>query len=805
MSGWDIGNQTSLIACIRKGTIETIANEASSRLTPTMVAFTNKTRYAGESALTQQMSNIKNTITQVKRLIGRKYSEVADEIAISPFVVVEEPNDEIGIKVQYANETLVVNPIKVLAIMLVKLKNIQEKEGGRMTDVVLSVPSWFNDRQRRAMSDAAEIAGINCLRFINENTATALGYGFYKLDLPETEPMNVLFVDIGHSATSASVVAFTKGKLKVISQSFNSNLGGRNIDAKLVSFFADEFAKKYSADVRSNPKSFLRLTTSCEKLKKDLCSGVSEARMSIENLMNDLDVSTRMTRVDFEELIKPELSAIAKVVSDAIADSKIDVEKLHSVEVVGGTKRMPPVQAIIRDVVKRDLSFTLNDVESVARGCAIMCAIVSPGYKVKEFSVVDYQPYPIHLSWSAVNKMSDATPPSAVLFMRGSTVPSSKLLKLSELVQYELVASYDASASAFLPPNAKLEIGKFITSEPPTPSNESKIEVQIRMRVNPNGILTVESADFIETYEVEEAVAPEKPATPVEGETPAATETAPVLKKKKKSKTTKLTVTETTPSLSKAEINDAIEKEGYMQSQDKLTLETAEAKNAVEAYCLDIRSRITGELAAYGSQKEKDELTDAANNVENWLYEDGYDETKGVYAGKLLYLQQLGNVFYNRRNEEQKRLAVVMDLHKTINHVLNSLNDEKYSHIEQSDKDQISNDAAAIRDWLTPLIEKQKKLTPLDEPAIKSADVLSRKILFEEASKKILSKPKPAPAPTPAPAPEATPQTETAESAETAGNAETAGTAEKDAANAENKNTEAAADSKDNENEPMVD
>eukprot|EP01101_Sappina_pedata_P002236 TRINITY_DN1248_c0_g1_i1.p1 TRINITY_DN1248_c0_g1~~TRINITY_DN1248_c0_g1_i1.p1 ORF type:complete len:808 (+),score=458.86 TRINITY_DN1248_c0_g1_i1:240-2426(+) len=699
------------------------------------------------------MSNIKNTIGQVKRFIGRKFSEVADEITKVPFAVVEQPNDEIGFKVQYNSETLVISPTKIMAIMLVKLKQIQETEGGRMTDVVLSVPSWFNDRQRRALSDACEIAGINCLRFINENTASALGWGFYKLDLPEqgTPPIHVLFVDIGHSTTSASVVAFSKGKLKVLSTAFNHQLGGRNIDEKLVNFFAVEFNKKYGADARENPKSLVRLTTSCEKLKKDLCSGVSEARISIENLMNDLDVSSRMTRVDFEAMIEPELNGITKVITDAVAGSGITFEQLQAVEVVGGSKRMPAVQAAIRETVKRELNFTLNDVESVARGCAVMCAIASPGYKVKEFAVVDSQSYPIKLTWNALNKMDDAAPSSSILFPKGSFMPSSKLLKLSEPSQYELVATYDETAKDVLPANASLEIGSFLISQPPATTNDARIEV--KMRVNNNGILSVESAEFVETYEVEEAApapaapaSPATPATPAEGEEAVAvpeTPAEPTIKKKKRSKTTKLTVTETTPSLSTKDIQLAIEDEGSMQAQDKLVKETAEAKNAVESYCLDIRSRISGELKNYGTQKEKDELIQSSNEIENWLYEDGYDETKGIYSAKLVYLQGLGNVFLNRRNEEQKRLIVVADLRKGMNQILGALNDEKYSHIEQEDKDSIITEASVIEAWLAPLLEKQSGLTACDEPAVSSFEIFKKKTIFEENAKKILSKPKP--------------------------------------------------------------
>jgi len=512
MSGFDVGNQRSLIGVTRKGGIDIIDNEASNRLNPSLVSFGNKQRYAGEAAATYFLTNVKNSISQIKRFIGRRYSEVKDEIKRVPFVVKELPDDEVGIEVNYNGQQVVFTPVKILAILLGKLKQIHEdKTKIKSSDVVIGVPAYFTDAQRRAMLNAAEIAGLNCLRLLNETTATALDYGFYKLDWPEQNPVHVMFIDIGHSATTCSIVDFTKGKLKVINHSFDSNLGGRDIDDALLTVFAEEFKKKYKIDVYTNPRALLRLRVACEKLKKDLSSGVSEARLSIESLMEDKDVTGHMTRVDFESLISPLLQRMVAVVANALSETGLTSEQLQVVEIVGAVRRMPAVQTALKDYLKKDLSMTRNDVESVARGCALQCAILSPIYKVREFSVIDFQPYPIKLSWHSLSSMvidhdnnnNTVETESDILFARGSSVPSTKIFKLKQLEPLEITTSYETNP--LLPSGTNVQIATF-TIPTITPTAKDPVEkprIEIRFRLNPHGILVVESAELLETIEVD--------------------------------------------------------------------------------------------------------------------------------------------------------------------------------------------------------------------------------------------------------------------------------------------------------------
>ena len=259
-----------------------------------------------------------------------------------------------------------------------------------VTDVVIAVPGWYSDVQRRALLDAASIASLNCLRLINDSTAVALGYGITKSDLPDPEnPRYVAFVDVGHSTLSVAIVAFSKGRLDVISTAYDRNLGGRDIDYALLKHFAEEFKSKYKIDVLSNPKATFRLSAGCEKLKKVL-SANSEAPLSVESIMNDIDASSRLTREQLESLIDDVLVRIEPVIHRAIADSGLTLEQLESVELVGGSTRVPAVRAKIQQAFAgKPLSFTLNQDEAVARGATFSCAMLSPVFRVREFHVHD--------------------------------------------------------------------------------------------------------------------------------------------------------------------------------------------------------------------------------------------------------------------------------------------------------------------------------------------------------------------------------------------------------------------------------
>lgn len=509
--GIDFGNSSCVIAVAQKGGIDVITNDVSNRQTPCMVAFGERERYLGESASTQHLRNIKNTINNFKRLLGRKYDEpdVQEEMKTLPFKCIKLEDGTVGVEVMYNNEKKTFSVTAVTGMLLQKLKETTENATQKpCVDVVIGVPGWWNDRQRRALLDASKIAGLNALRLMNEITATALSWGIYKTNMSETEPTYVLFYDMGQSQTSVAVVEYLKGKLRIVSSAYDRNLGGRNFDAFLVEHFVNEFKAKYKIDIRSNQKALIRLEVACEKLKKVL-NTVPEAPINVDSIMNDIDVRGMMKRADLEALFHPLLPRVIDPVVKAVSDSGIPLEKISAIEISGGGTRLVPVQNMLTEYFKRDLSKTQNFEETVCRGCALQCAILSPVFKVREFSIQDISLYPIKFTWKTPGKDSMVEDKdSAEVFTKNNAIPSPKMITMHRTEGVELSAIY--SDTSLLPEGTDPLIGKFvIASLPITKAEPAKIRVKVKLDLH--GIVNVEGAEMTET--VEEAPKEETEAT----------------------------------------------------------------------------------------------------------------------------------------------------------------------------------------------------------------------------------------------------------------------------------------------------
>lgn len=387
--GIDIGNENCVIAAVKQRGIDVLLNDESKRETPAVVCFGEKQRVLGSAGAASAMMHPKSTISQVKRLIGRRFADpdIQNELRLLPFEVSEGPNGGILIHLKYLEETRAFTPVQIVAMLFAHLKSIAEKDfGTAVSDCVIGVPSYFTNLQRQAYLDAAAIVGLKPLRLIHDCTATALSYGVYKTDFPSTAPICVAFVDIGHCDTQVSIAAFQAGRTKILSHAFDSNLGGRDFDEVLFSHFAAKFKEQYSIDVNSNVRACRRLRVECEKLKKVL-SANPEAALSIECLMDEKDVKGFIKREEFENLASGLLERIYVPCNKALADVGLTVEKIKSVELVGSGSRIPAITRLLTSLFKRELSRTLNASECVARGCALQCAMLSPVFRVKEYEV----------------------------------------------------------------------------------------------------------------------------------------------------------------------------------------------------------------------------------------------------------------------------------------------------------------------------------------------------------------------------------------------------------------------------------
>ena len=466
----------------------------------------------------------------------------------------------------YLGEPATFTATQLVAMYLGKLRDIAAKELKQVvSDVVVAVPGWFTDVQRRAMIDAANIAGLNPLRIINDTTAVALGYGITKSDLPEPDqsPRNVVFVDVGHSNYSVSVVAYSKGQLQVKSTAYDRHLGGRDIDYALVKYFSEEFKTKYKIDVLSNPKATFRLATQVERLKKIL-SANAEAPLSVESIMTDIDASSKLSREQFESLIAGLLDRIVGPLQRALQDAGLTPDMVDAIELVGGSTRVPAIRQRIQSVFPtKVLSTTLNQDEAVARGATFACAMLSPVFRVRDFAFHDIMPYTIKICWDK----SEGAPEEdneLEVFPRGNAIPSTKILSFCRDQAFDLEARY--SESSVLPGAISPWISSFHAKSVVTDGKGDSNIVKVRTRLNPHGLLTFEGA-----Y-TEEEIFEKDESMEVDGTVDG--EAAPAPKKKKRVVKKEVPFVTGSTSLDKSVLESLTEKEGQMHANDKLVMET---------------------------------------------------------------------------------------------------------------------------------------------------------------------------------------------------------------------------------------
>jgi len=699
--GIDLGSENCVIAQAKRGGIDVLLNQSSNRKNPLLVSFSGKQRFMGENAVSMAKSNYKNTVSCFKRFIGRKYKDADVQEEIKTYVrhkTVELENGNVGVVVNYNGETCILSMEKLMAMMLTHLKDIAKASiGSEVGSIVLSVPGYWNDAQRRGLLDAVGIAGLNVSRLMNESTANALAYGIYKNARKEFDPSvpkNVMFLDCGATAFSVSIASFIEKKLTIKSQAYDRNLGGRDFTNVLLKTAAAEFKAKTKLDVYENPKAMIKLIDAVEKAKKGLSpNGVTENRMSVECLMEDTDFNCTFKDADFIENSKDLLPRFEKTIMRALSEAAMTIEDISTVEIIGGGSRVNWIKEMLAKTMKCDtskvnfgLSATMNADESVARGCALQCAILSPLFKVKEFLISDAIYLPVRLSWEQqVPSTTDdqekdddefSETNSITIFQKNDEFPKMQRLTFRRKNEFELTAAYDESCqmNGDLPEGADLTIAKFKVSG--LPSDIADLEEAPRIRVfiqtDIHGIISASSARLIqevpkpEEPEAKEEAPVEQPASegkaeetstdtnmekdqkestePSEGgeaKTDAAEGEAASAKegdgekkddeqkdekKEEKKKTKKietdLKVDTVCGSLANKELNDAIEEVLQMDQQDRIIRETNDKRNELEAYIYKMRDDLDASFKAFASASDKEGMSSALSGAEDWLYTD---------------------------------------------------------------------------------------------------------------------------------------------------------------------------------------
>ncbi|MGB4768525.1 MAG: molecular chaperone DnaK [Candidatus Saccharimonas sp.] len=479
--GIDLGTTNSAFAYLVAGKPEVIANAEGNRTTPSVVAI-NKSgeRLVGQVAQRQRVTNPKNTIYGVKRLIGRKWDdvEVQKDLDIMPYEIVKHKNG-VGVKMGDKEYT----PEEVSAMILTKIKTDAEAFlGEKVTEAVITVPAYFDDSQRQATKDAGKIAGLEVKRIINEPTAAALAYG-----LEKGKEEKIVVFDLGGGTFDVSVLELGDGVFEVKSTNGDTHLGGEDFDNAIVNHFLDEFKKTDGIDLRKDNAAMQRLKDEAEKAKKEL-STTTEYEVNIPFITADADgpkhFELKLTRAKLEDLVKPLLDRLDGPVEKALKDAKLSKAEINEIVLVGGMTRMPAVVERVKKLFGKDPMQGVNPDEVVAVGAAIQGGVLSGD--VKDVLLLDVTPLSL-----GIETMGGV---STKLIERNTTVPTSKSETFSTAADNQPQVEINVLQGEREFANDNKSLGRFVLDGiAPAPRGVPQIEVTFN--IDANGILNVTAKD----------------------------------------------------------------------------------------------------------------------------------------------------------------------------------------------------------------------------------------------------------------------------------------------------------------------
>ena len=381
--GIDLGTTYTCVGVMRNDKIEIIPNILGKRLTPSCVSFTETETLIGNAAKNKSISNLKNTIYCVKRIIGRNFSDpiVQNDIKLFPFKVIKNSKtNKPLIQIENKNEKKDYYPEQISSMILKHVKKYSEEFlGKKVNKAVISVPAYFNESQKKATKVAGEIAGLNVVRIINEPTAGAIAYGYGINNKLNDEKKNILVFDLGGGTYDISILKLEKNKFTVLSINGDTHLGGEDFDNKLLDFCVEEFKKETEVDIKNHKnseKALRRLKNACEKAKEELSESKS-IDFEIESLVDGIDFNIKLNRADLEDCCHTLFEKLIPPIKEALKDAKLNKENIDDILLVGGSSRIPKIQEMLMKFFnKKKLNKTVNLDEIVAQGAAMQAYIL---------------------------------------------------------------------------------------------------------------------------------------------------------------------------------------------------------------------------------------------------------------------------------------------------------------------------------------------------------------------------------------------------------------------------------------------